>query len=76
MTKSPPFAISHPTTDSLFSELLWRFPARLGSADSKTQVKNTLVGFAGGTMDENLFTNAGGMGSVPGPGRSHMPQSH
>ena len=27
-------------------------------------------------MVENLSANAGGMGSIPGPGRFHMPQSN
>ena len=76
MTKSPPFAIIHPRTDSLFSELLWRAPARLGGADGKTQMKNTPGNFPGDTMDENLSANAGDMGSVPGPGRSHVSQSN
>ena len=32
-------------------------------------------GFPGGTVVENLPANAGDMGSSPGPGRYHMPQS-
>ena len=31
--------------------------------------------FSGGTMDKNLPANAGDLGSIPDPGRSHMPQS-
>ena len=31
--------------------------------------------FPGGAMVNNLPANAGDMGSSPGPGRSHMPQS-
>ena len=33
-------------------------------------------GFPGGTVDKNLPVNAGDTGSVPGPGRSHMPRSN
>ena len=29
--------------------------------------------FPGGRVDKNLSANAGDMGSVPGPGRFHMP---
>ena len=32
--------------------------------------------FPGATVDKNLPANAGDMGSIPGPGRSHMPQSN
>ena len=30
----------------------------------------------GGIMDKNLPANQEGMGSIPGPGRSHMSQSN
>ena len=30
--------------------------------------------FPGGTADKNLPANAGELGSIPGPGRSHMPR--
>ena len=33
-------------------------------------------GFPAGTVVENLPANAGDMGSSPGLGRSHMPQSY
>ena len=32
--------------------------------------------FPGGTVVENPLANAGDMGSSPGPGRTHMPQSN
>ena len=32
--------------------------------------------FPGGTVVKNLPANAGDTGSIPGPGRSHMPQSN
>ena len=31
-----------------------------------------LADFPSGTVDENPPANAGGMGSTPGPGRSHV----
>ena len=34
------------------------------------------LGFPGGTVVENLPANAGGTGSSPGLGRSHMPRSN
>ena len=32
--------------------------------------------FAGGPVVTNMPTNAGGLGSIPGEGRSHMLQSN
>ena len=32
--------------------------------------------FPGGTVVKNSPANAGGMGSIPGPGRSYMPWSN
>ena len=32
--------------------------------------------FLGGAVDKNLPANARDMGSIPGPGRFHMPQSN
>ena len=39
-------------------------------------IKNNFFGFPGGTVVRNLPANAGDMGSIPGPGRSHVPQSN
>ena len=38
--------------------------------------KELLRDFPGGAVVKNLPCNAGNMGSSPGPGRSHMPQSN
>ena len=38
--------------------------------------KNYQWGFPGGTVVKNPPANAGGTGSSPGLGRSHMPQSN
>jgi len=32
--------------------------------------------FPGGVMDKNTPANAGDMGSIPGPGRSHIPRGN
>ena len=47
------------------------------TAGGETMVKT--LGFwdyPGGAVVKNPPANAGGMGSSPGPGRSHMPQSN
>ena len=36
-------------------------------------LKTGAGGVLGGPMIKNLPCNAGDMGSIPGPGRSHMP---
>ena len=38
--------------------------------------KNISWDFTGGTVVKNPPASAGYMGSIPGPGRSHMPQSN
>ena len=42
----------------------------------KAHLKLVPWGFPGGAVVENPPANAGHMGSIPGPGRSHMPQSN
>ena len=39
------------------------------------KVYERLRGFPGGTVAKNLPASVGDSGSIPGPGRSHMPQS-
>ena len=46
------------------------------SMDYMLQSKGIGWGFPGGEVVENLPANAGDMGSSPGLGRSHMPQSN
>ena len=39
--------------------------------------KNKLFGdFFGGVVDDNPPANAGNIGSIPGPGKFHMPRSN
>ena len=40
------------------------------------QPKEIAAGFPGGAVVKNLPANAGHTGSIPGPGRSHVPQSN
>ena len=39
-------------------------------------LKNINMDFPGGSVVKNLPANAGDTGSIPGPGRSHMPRSN
>ena len=40
------------------------------------RILKMIKGFPGGAVVKNPPTNAGDMGSSPGPGRSHMPCSN
>ena len=42
----------------------------------KKKKKTFLKDFPGGAVVKNLPANAGDMGSIPGPGKSHMPWSN
>ena len=42
----------------------------------KGKSKNMVSNFPGGTVVKNPPANAGDTDSIPGPGRSHMPQSN
>ena len=44
--------------------------------ESDNVLKSFRKGFPGGSMVKNLPANAGDTGSIPGPGRSHMPWSN
>ena len=44
--------------------------------DMNVLLKDSVWGFPGGAVVENLPANAGDMGSSPGLGRSHMPRSN
>ena len=48
----------------------------LSEKDFKTAVIKILQDFPGGAVVKNPPANAGDMGSIPGPGRSHMPWSN
>ena len=43
---------------------------------TNTYFKKQFRDFPGGTVVKNPPANAGDMGSIPGPGRSHMPRSN
>ena len=77
-----------PMTDGLRSGL-WKTPGRRLGASKHflfffkikimpiqwKSVQPAMEGFPGGSGVKNPPANAGDMGSIPGPGRSHMPQS-
>ena len=42
----------------------------------KNTLKNSAWDFPGGAVVRKLPANAGDTGSIPGPGRSHMPRSN
>ena len=41
-----------------------------------TTMNNSFQDFPGGPVAKNLPANAGDTGSIPGPGRSHMPRGN
>ena len=47
-----------------------------GYLNSLFTINKSLRDFPGGAVVKNPPANAGDMGSIPGPGRSHMPQSN
>ena len=52
-------------------------PFTLTEKECEVGIRNSaLRGFPGGTVVRNLPANAGDTGSIPGPGRSHMPRSN
>ena len=44
--------------------------------NTNEQFNNTGRGFPGGAVVENPPASAGNTGSIPGPGRSHMPRTN
>ena len=46
------------------------------ASEQSMNYQKTQLGFPGGAVVKNPPANAGDMGSIPGPGRSHMPQSN
>ena len=49
--------------------------AIIKQTNKNRQIKNTQEDFPRGAVVESLPADAGDVGSCPGPGRSHMPQS-
>ena len=58
-------------TGKIVNKIKSWFLEKINKTD-KTLVRD----FPRGTVDKNPPANARGMGSIPGPGRSHMPQSN
>ena len=53
-----------------FKTLQWESVS--SNYDEKSKLIEMINNFPGGTVAESPPANAGDMGSVPGPGRSHM----
>ena len=49
---------------------------KVSEVQKKQLLKTHLWDFPGGTVVKNPPANAGNTGSIPGPGRSHMPRSN
>ena len=49
---------------------------RTEDVSTKCQFKSAWLVFPGGTVDKNVPATAGDTGSIPGPGRFHMPRSN
>ena len=67
----PEFFVLRPlTTQALtpINEKNWNYLSSI--------LKSSKEDFPGGTVDKNLPADAGDTGSIPGLGRSHMPQSN
>ena len=47
-----------------------------GSTINNSTITSTLLELPGGTVDKKLPANAGDTGSIPGPGRFHIPWSN
>ena len=47
-----------------------------GISQITVPIENVAEDFPGGLVVKNLPVNAGDMGSIPGLGRSHMPQGN
>ena len=47
-----------------------------GHIKKNNNLKKKKRGFPGGAVEKNLPANAGDTGSIPGPGKSHMPRSN
>ena len=71
------FLIHHDVTSLLTNEMKFHelviHPAK---PTPNVALKTLLWGFPGGAVIETLPANAGDMGSSPGLGRSHIPQSN
>ena len=75
------FSFSPVRTTNWHRELYSIVPTNNGKESEKEHIFiymyiNILGDFPGGAVVKNLPANAGNMGSIPGPGRSHMPRSN
>ena len=61
---------------NISGSLAGRKEGRMPLANRVALTRHTPWDFPGGTAVKNPPANAGGTGSRPGPGRSHMPRSN
>ena len=66
---------SYDSPESLISKMRI-IPMLLKTVNENVKKKTFFRDFAGGAVFKNPPANAGDIGSSPGPGRSHMPQSN
>ena len=48
----------------------------MGATRGRQALRRKMAGFPGGPVVKNLLCNAGDTGSIPGPGRSHVPRDN
>ena len=51
-------------------------PGLIKVTNRKKETESHIPDFPSGTVDRNLPANTGDTGSIPGPGRFHMPWSN
>ena len=73
--ESPALAGRFFTTEPPGKPKKQHFKTKTCKAIENKQIQEKIWGFPDGSVVKNLPANAGDMGSIPGPGRSHMPQS-
>ena len=67
-------AVPPPVSHAPFPSLL--NPGRGQLPLSKVLIENSIEDFPGAAVVKNPPANAGNTGSIPGPGRYHMPRSN
>ena len=61
---------------SMYSKNHYNIVISLQLIKKKKKKRFVLEEFSGVSVDKNLLTNTEEVGSIPGPGRWHMPQSN
>ena len=66
------FQTLHEISKNLIFVFVWKYVWKKKIPRGKKEFQ----GLPGGAVVKNLPANAGDTGSIPGPGRSHMPRSN